>query len=188
MLGGDQRIRMVYSLMFSLPGTPVLFYGEEIGMGENLAIEGPDERARADAVVGRAQRLASAVRNPALPPGDRGGVRPRARQRVRATARPRLAAQLDGAADPATARVPRARVGPLPPLSPRETEVFAHRCDWDDSTVVAVRNLAGHDVETRRPIEGDGALVDLFGSEDLEPPFTVEGSSPTALPLVPPRR
>ena len=38
MLGGDpRRIRMVYSLLFSLPGTPVLFYGEEIGMGENLA-------------------------------------------------------------------------------------------------------------------------------------------------------
>ena len=37
MLGGDaERIRMVYSLMFSLPGTPVLFYGEEIGMGEDL--------------------------------------------------------------------------------------------------------------------------------------------------------
>ena len=41
MLDGDQRrIRMVYSLLFALPGTPVLFYGEEIGMGENLAIEG----------------------------------------------------------------------------------------------------------------------------------------------------
>lgn len=41
MLGGDpRRIRMVYSLLFSLPGTPVLFYGEEIGMGENLAAEG----------------------------------------------------------------------------------------------------------------------------------------------------
>jgi maltose alpha-D-glucosyltransferase/alpha-amylase len=41
MLGGDQaRIRMSYSLMFSLPGAPVLFYGEEIGMAENLAIEG----------------------------------------------------------------------------------------------------------------------------------------------------
>jgi len=41
MLGGDQaRIRMVYSLLFSLPGTPVLFYGEEIGMGENLDIPG----------------------------------------------------------------------------------------------------------------------------------------------------
>ncbi len=41
MLGGDAaRIRMVYSLLFSLPGAPVLFYGEEIGMGENLDIPG----------------------------------------------------------------------------------------------------------------------------------------------------
>jgi glycosidase len=41
MLDGDpRRIKMAYSLMFSLPGTPALFYGEEIGMGENLAIEG----------------------------------------------------------------------------------------------------------------------------------------------------
>ena len=41
MLDGDpRRLRMVYSLLFSLPGTPVLFYGEEIGMGENLDVEG----------------------------------------------------------------------------------------------------------------------------------------------------
>lgn len=41
MLEGDpRRIRMVYSLLFAMPGTPVLFYGEEIGMGENLDIEG----------------------------------------------------------------------------------------------------------------------------------------------------
>ena len=41
MLGGDdRRMRMVYSLMFSLPGTPVLFYGEEIGMAENLDVPG----------------------------------------------------------------------------------------------------------------------------------------------------
>jgi trehalose synthase len=41
MLGGDERrMRMAYSLAFSLPGTPVLFYGEEIGMAENLAIPG----------------------------------------------------------------------------------------------------------------------------------------------------
>ena len=50
MLDGDgQRLRMVYSLMFSLPGTPVLFYGEEIGMGEHLD-PGPAGRALADAV------------------------------------------------------------------------------------------------------------------------------------------
>jgi maltose alpha-D-glucosyltransferase/alpha-amylase len=41
MLNGDQaRIRLVYSLLFSLPGTPVLFYGEEIGLGEQLRMEG----------------------------------------------------------------------------------------------------------------------------------------------------
>ncbi|SEB28900.1 hypothetical protein SAMN04489807_0044 [Microbacterium hydrocarbonoxydans] len=41
MLGGDpRRIRMAYSLLFTLPGTPVLFYGEEIGMGENAEISG----------------------------------------------------------------------------------------------------------------------------------------------------
>jgi glycosidase len=41
MLDGDpRRIRMAYSLLFSLPGTPVLFYGEEIGMGEELEAEG----------------------------------------------------------------------------------------------------------------------------------------------------
>ena len=41
MLGGDgPRIRLVYSLTMSLPGTPTLFYGEEIGMGENLDLPG----------------------------------------------------------------------------------------------------------------------------------------------------
>ena len=41
MLGGDgPRLRMAWSLVLSLPGTPVLFMGEEIGMGEQLDIPG----------------------------------------------------------------------------------------------------------------------------------------------------
>ncbi|MFG3144174.1 alpha-amylase family protein [Streptomyces sp. NPDC048243] len=41
MVDGDRRrIELAYSLLFTLPGTPVLFYGEEIGMGENLSAEG----------------------------------------------------------------------------------------------------------------------------------------------------
>lgn len=41
MLDGDpRRVRLAYSLLFALPGTPTLFYGEEIGMGENLDIPG----------------------------------------------------------------------------------------------------------------------------------------------------
>jgi maltose alpha-D-glucosyltransferase/alpha-amylase len=38
MLGGDQRrLRQAYSMLFSLPGTPVVWYGEEIGMGDDLS-------------------------------------------------------------------------------------------------------------------------------------------------------
>ncbi len=41
MLGGDpRRVRMAYSLLFSLPGTPTIYYGEEIGMGEDLDAPG----------------------------------------------------------------------------------------------------------------------------------------------------
>ena len=39
MLGNDRRrLELAYALIFSLPGTPVLFYGEEIGMGEDLGL------------------------------------------------------------------------------------------------------------------------------------------------------
>ncbi|MDQ3540711.1 MAG: alpha-amylase family protein [Chloroflexota bacterium] len=41
MLAGDQkRLHMAYSLLFGLPGAPMLFYGEEIGMSEQLALPG----------------------------------------------------------------------------------------------------------------------------------------------------
>jgi maltose alpha-D-glucosyltransferase/alpha-amylase len=36
MLGNQNQLQMAYSLMFSLPGTPVLRYGDEIGMGDDL--------------------------------------------------------------------------------------------------------------------------------------------------------
>jgi len=39
MLDGDRRrIELAYSLLFTLPGTPVIRYGEEIGMGDDLSL------------------------------------------------------------------------------------------------------------------------------------------------------
>ncbi len=39
MLDGDQRrLRMAYALQCTLPGTPVIRYGDEIGMGEDLSL------------------------------------------------------------------------------------------------------------------------------------------------------
>jgi maltose alpha-D-glucosyltransferase/alpha-amylase len=41
MLGGDRRrIELAYSLQFSLRGTPVMRYGDEIGMGDDLSLPG----------------------------------------------------------------------------------------------------------------------------------------------------
>jgi len=38
MLGGDRRrIELAYSLLFTLPGTPVIRYGDELGMGDDLS-------------------------------------------------------------------------------------------------------------------------------------------------------
>jgi maltose alpha-D-glucosyltransferase/alpha-amylase len=39
MLQGDRRrLELAYSLMMTLPGTPVIRYGDEIGMGDDLAL------------------------------------------------------------------------------------------------------------------------------------------------------
>ena len=39
MLHGDRRrLELAYSLLFTLPGTPVLRYGDEIGMGDDLSL------------------------------------------------------------------------------------------------------------------------------------------------------
>ena len=39
MLGGDRRrIELAYSLMITLPGTPVIRYGDELGMGDDLSL------------------------------------------------------------------------------------------------------------------------------------------------------
>ncbi|MFZ5471878.1 MAG: maltose alpha-D-glucosyltransferase [Myxococcota bacterium] len=33
---GRRRIELMHSLLFSLPGTPVMYYGDELGMGDNV--------------------------------------------------------------------------------------------------------------------------------------------------------
>jgi maltose alpha-D-glucosyltransferase/alpha-amylase len=44
MLGGDpRRLELASSLLFSLPGTPVMRYGDEIGMGDDLSL--PDRKS-----------------------------------------------------------------------------------------------------------------------------------------------
>jgi maltose alpha-D-glucosyltransferase/alpha-amylase len=39
MLGNQAQLELAYSVMFSLPGTPVIRYGDEIGMGDDLSLK-----------------------------------------------------------------------------------------------------------------------------------------------------
>lgn len=40
MLDDQRRLKMAWSLLLSLPGTPLIVYGDEIGMGEDLSLPG----------------------------------------------------------------------------------------------------------------------------------------------------
>lgn len=56
--------------------------------------------------------------------------------------------------------------GTLTLLDTGAPSVLAHRCDWQGSTIVAVHELGGEEVQVRLPVDDGAALVDLFTSEE----------------------
>ena len=146
MLDGDQaRIRMVYSLAFALPGAPVLFYGEEIGMAENLAIPGRQSvrspmQWSNEENGGFSTAAPERLRRPVV---EGKALRPGRGQRRRPARRRELAAQLDGAPDPAPPRVPGDRLGRLAASSSRRRRACS-RCATTATTACcsSVHNLA----------------------------------------------
>ncbi len=65
MLQGDRRrLELAYSLMMTLPGTPVIRYGDEIGMGDNLRL--PERNCARTHMQWRSKRRADSplIRNP----------------------------------------------------------------------------------------------------------------------------
>ena len=115
MLGGDgPRLRMAWSLLLSLPGTPVLLYGDEIGMGEDLGREGRmSVRLPMDWDEADAQRRT---------PGSLLRFMTRLIHQRRAT--------------------PELGCGTSALIETDPPTVFAHRSDWRGSTVLTVHNLA----------------------------------------------
>ncbi|MFC7490166.1 MULTISPECIES: alpha-amylase family protein [unclassified Knoellia] len=182
MLGGDpRRIRMAYSLLFSLPGTPTLFYGEEIGMGEDLAGEG---------------RMA--VRTPMQwSDGPTGGFSTASpRKLVRRTAPDGYAPEhvnvVAQRADPdslwsfmrhlvQTYRAcPELGWGELSVLPQPDKQVLAHACSTDDAGVVALHNFGPNPVTVSVDLSelpgwaswsasGDVVLTDLLSAGEVAP-------------------
>ena len=174
MLGGDERrLRMVYSLAFSLPGTPVLFYGEEIGMGENLDIEGRLAVRSPMQWSAEPNGGFSEVSDPALlcrPLVSADGFAP---SHVSVAAQRRGRDSLLNWFERLIRRrreTPALGWGRFALLPTREAPVFAHRTDWDDDTFVAAHNLGDAAVNTSfvlEDAEDAEALVDLFGPGEL---------------------
>jgi maltose alpha-D-glucosyltransferase/alpha-amylase len=174
MVGGDERrMRMLYSLAFSLPGTPVLFYGEEIGMAENLAIPGRySVRAPMQWTLERHGGF-STVEDPGAlcrPVVDAEGWTP---ERVNVAAQRRA----DGSLLNWMERVMRRRRecpelgwGRCSLLDAGHAAVLAHRADWEGSTILAVHSFAGERLEARLRLEpGVEEVVDLLGEAHAVP-------------------
>jgi glycosidase len=51
-----RRLELAFSLLFSLPGTPMMQYGDEIGMGDDLVLDERECARNADAMDERAPR------------------------------------------------------------------------------------------------------------------------------------
>ena len=182
MLGGDpRRVKMAYSLMFSLPGTPTLYYGEEIGMGEDLAGEG---------------RMS--VRAPMQWSNDRNGgfstARPsRLVQRVVPDAyAPEHVNVLNQQFDPDSLlswirrliairhSCPEIGWGALSVLEHDAGKaILAHRLDLETSSIIAVHNLAPEPATVTVPLDGpfdEPHITDLLSQDHAELP---EGNSLT---------
>jgi maltose alpha-D-glucosyltransferase / alpha-amylase len=96
MLGDREHEELAYSVMFSLPGTPVIRFGDELRMGDDLELEGreavrtpmqwADEPNAGFSTAERTGAPRHRGRRLELPPRERRG----------AAARPGLVPQLDG--------------------------------------------------------------------------------------------
>ena len=174
MVGGDERrIRMLYSLAFALPGTPVLFYGEEIGMAENLEIPGRySVRAPMQWSADRHGGFSTAEDADALcrPVVAAEGWGP---DRVNVAAQRRDPGSLLNWMERLVRRrreCPELGWGRTEVLDAGQSAVLCHRADWDGSTVLALHSFADRRLDARVALEPEVVqAVDLFDGENATP-------------------
>jgi maltose alpha-D-glucosyltransferase / alpha-amylase len=169
MLQGDRRrLELAYSLMMALPGTPVLRYGDEIGMGDNLRL--PERNCARTPMQwsGEPQGGFTKSDKPILPVIT-GGVYGFEHVNV---AQQRL--------DPNSLmnwmermirmrkEAPEIGWGEFSIVQTRTPEVLAIRYDWRNNSVVVVHNLDAipREVWLTLDSEGSGCLANLLSGEN----------------------
>ncbi|MEJ7582717.1 MAG: alpha-amylase family protein [Acidimicrobiales bacterium] len=180
MLDGDpRRIRMVYSLLFSLPGTPVLFYGEEIGMGEELSAEGRSAvRTTMQWTSGRNGGFSDAPPSRLVAPTVQGGFGPEhvnvesqrrdpdslLRFMMLLVQRYREAAELGW--------------GELDVLDQPHRAVLAHRVRHDAASTVALHNLGPDACRVPLRLPGEAAGTSWWTSSATRRPPSMQRAGP----------
>jgi maltose alpha-D-glucosyltransferase/alpha-amylase len=178
MLDGDRdRMELLYSLAFTLPGSPVLLYGEEIGLGDNQAVEGRGAvRVAMQWTAGPHGGFTTG--EPAVPVVADGPFAP---EHVNVAAQRRDPGSLLNWTERAIRtckEIPELGWGPWQVLDTDHPGVLAHRCDWQGRGVLVLHNFhpdpaqvtvdLGDDVEAGRP------MPDLFADRRYDRATTGE--------------
>ena len=142
MLNGDRRrIELAYSLMFTLPGTPVLRYGDEIGMGDDLKL--PERNCARTPMQWSTEPHAGFTKSdkPIVPAIDDG---PYGYQHVNAAEQRRDPNSLLNWTERIIRmrkEVPEIGWGDFEVLSTGDPAILAIRYDWRNNSVLFVHNL-----------------------------------------------
>ena len=174
MLGGDRRrIELAFSLMLSLPGTPVLLYGDEIGMGDDLALAERECARTPMQWSGEANAGFTSGGSPIVPVIAAG---PYGYQHINVAEQRRAPdSQLNWMERMIRMRkeVPEVGWGVFAVLDAGSPEILALRYDWRNNAVLFLHNLSAipREVDFEPGATGlhAGLLVNLLSDDHSQP-------------------
>jgi maltose alpha-D-glucosyltransferase/alpha-amylase len=169
MLQGDRRrLELAYSLMMALPGTPVLRYGDEIGMGDNLRL--PERNCARTPMQWSTEPQGGFTKSekPILPVISGG---PYGFEHVNVAQQRRDPDSLMNWMERMIRmrkEAPEIGWGEFSILQTRTPEVLAIRYDWRNNSVLVVHNLSAipREVWLEVGTEDSGCLVNLLSGEN----------------------
>ncbi|GAB3538573.1 alpha-amylase family protein [Pontibacter brevis] len=170
MLGNRKQSELAYSLMFSLPGTPVIRYGDEIGMGDNLELEERNAVRTPMQWSGDAQAGFSKAEKLVHPVVDEG---PYAYQHVNVeTQRREPNSMLNWMTSLIRLRQECTEIGwgQWQILKTGLTQVLGMHYSWEGSSLVILHNFdeKAHEVTLDLKQEKESKLVDLMANDESE--------------------
>jgi maltose alpha-D-glucosyltransferase/alpha-amylase len=182
MLEGDRaRMELLYSLLFTLPGVPVLLYGEEVGLGDDQRVEGRGAvRVAMQWTDGPGAGFTTG--EPSVPLVTDGPFGPEHVNVADQRRDPNSLLNWMERAIRARKELPELGWGTSRVLETDQPAVLAHRCDWLGRGVLALHNLGPERVEVRVELGGDdaagGRLAEVLADQRYEP---AEPGRPLAL-------